>query len=165
MKHRVKNWVRDHAPDEKEGVVAPMMSIGRAAELTGLSVSALRKYEAAGLIMYHRTESGYRVLSEEDLIRIRLIQHLIKVKGLNLEGIRRLWALLPCWELKSCSAEARTGCPVLEGTNDPCWVVYEDEGGCDGGECRTCEVYRMAATCTEDLKKLVLDLLVNQKKR
>ncbi len=137
----------------------PIYSIGRAAEKTGLSVSALRKYEAAGLIVYYRTSNGYRMLSREDISRIQIIQHLIKEKGLNLEGIRRLWALLPCWELTGCSEEDWRKCPVRQGANDPCWVIHGDAGGCGRLACRTCEIYRMAATCTEDLKRLVLDLV------
>ncbi len=140
----------------------PVYTIGQAAELTGLSMSALRKYEAAGLIVYFRTESGYRLLSKEDITRIRLIQHLIKKKGLNLEGIRRLWALLPCWELTGCTEEEWGQCPVRQGVNDPCWVINSERGGCGQNKCRTCEIYRMAASCTEDLKRLVLDLLVKQ---
>jgi MerR family transcriptional regulator/heat shock protein HspR len=138
--------------------LAPAYPIGEAARATGLSESALRKYEAAGLIHYYRTSGGYRMLSDEDLGRIRLIQHLIKQKGLNLEGIKRLWAMLPCWELKGCEGENRTACPIMNGAMEPCWVIFKNEGCCDERECRTCEVYRLAAHCTEDLKRLVFHL-------
>ncbi len=163
MNQKMRDWVREHSPKDGVAVSSPIMGIGEAARLTGLSVSCLRKYEAAGLIIYHRKPKGHRRLSGEDLARIELIQHLIKVRGLNLEGIRRLWALFPCWELKSCPPESREDCPVLEGANSPCWVVLSRRNGCEGDLCRTCEIYRLAAACTEDLKQLVLDLLISQK--
>ncbi len=165
MRRQVKEWVKDHSISYSEDNVISGMTIGDAARETGLSGAALRKYEAAGLIFFARTEKGHRRVSHEDLIRIKLIQHLIKKKGLNLEGIRRLWALIPCWELKECSVEVRSNCKILSGTNDPCWVVHKHERGCNGHFCRDCEVYRMAAACTEDLKGLLLDLLVKKKKK
>ena len=76
----------------------PVMSIGVLAQRVGLSVSAVRKYEAEGLIIAHRSDSGHRLFSHEDTARVRNIQHMIH-GGLNLEGIRRMQALLPCWEL------------------------------------------------------------------
>jgi len=163
MKKQVKEWVRDHSPKSCQSDLSAGLSIGTAAKITGLSESSLRKYEAAGLVIFDRTESGHRRLSQEDLIRINLIQHFIKNKGLNLEGIRRLWALIPCWELKECSQEARSTCPVQQGANDPCWTLFSEEGGCDGLQCRSCEVYRMSASCTEDIKGLMLNLLVSKK--
>jgi MerR family transcriptional regulator, heat shock protein HspR len=146
-----------------DNLLDPIITIGEAAQITGLSDSSLRKYEAAGLIHYSRTRGGYRMLSPEDLERVRMIQRLIKVKGLTLEGIRRLWALLPCWEFKGCSAEERENCGVVgESSNDPCWVIQWNKGCCNEETCRECEVYRTAATCTEDLKSLVFDLLLGR---
>ncbi|MBS1261492.1 MAG: putative heat shock protein HspR [Calditrichaeota bacterium] len=138
-----------------------MITVGEAARITGLSDSSLRKYEAAGLIHYARTRGGYRMLSVEDLERVRMIQQLIKGKGLTLAGIRRLWSLIPCWELKACSAEERDRCAAIHDTvTEPCWVLREFSGCCERSQCRTCEVYRTAATCTEDLKQMLFELLL-----
>ena len=76
----------------------PVISIGILADKVGLSVSAIRKYERAGLIFSHRTNSGHRMFSFEDIERIKIIQYMIKVLGFNIEGIRRLQSLLPCWD-------------------------------------------------------------------
>ncbi len=147
----------------QDNLLDPVITIGEAAQITGLSDSSLRKYEAAGLIHYARTRGGYRMLSAEDLERVRMIQQLIKRKGLTLEGIRRLWALLPCWEFKGCSEVERANCGVVkESRNEPCWVIQNYEGCCGEETCRRCEVYRTAATCTEDLKSLVFDLLLGR---
>jgi len=131
------------------------MAIGAAARLTGLSESALRKYEAAGLIIYHRTPGNRRMLALEDLERIRLIQSMIKNKGLNVEGILRLLTLIPCWELKKCSREERDICPASVDSRRPCWVLRENKGCMGEPDCRCCEVYRFGAYCTEDLKSLI----------
>ena len=79
--------------DEAAGDWEPVISIGTAARKVNLSVSALRKYEREGLLLYYRTETGRRLLSRADLKRIRMIQHLIGELGLNMEGIR--WLQLP----------------------------------------------------------------------
>ena len=82
----------------------PLISIGVLAQKVGLSVSAVRKYENEGLIIAHRTPSGHRLFSHEDISRVRNVQHLIQDLRLNIEGIRRMQALLPCWELLPCPA-------------------------------------------------------------
>ncbi|MHC4802618.1 MAG: MerR family transcriptional regulator [Planctomycetota bacterium] len=83
-------------PDPQHGVNDPLISIGVLAQQVGLSVSAVRKYENDGLILAHRTDSGHRLFSYEDIGRVQNIQHLIQDLGLNTEGIRRMQALLPC---------------------------------------------------------------------
>ena len=72
----------------------PVISIGVLAQKVGLSVSAVRKYEAEGLIIAHRTASGHRLFSPEDISRVRNVHHMIQDSGLNVEGIRRMQALL-----------------------------------------------------------------------
>ncbi|MHC4796670.1 MAG: MerR family transcriptional regulator [Planctomycetota bacterium] len=136
----------------------PVMSIGTLAEKVGLSVSAVRKYENECLIIAHRTSSGHRLFSYEDIDRIRNIQRMIQNLGLNIEGIRRLQALLPCWELLPCNPKKREQCPAFKDTSRPCWMI---KGlGCNpshGNECRQCVVYRFGSLCTEQIKNLVHD--------
>jgi MerR family transcriptional regulator/heat shock protein HspR len=133
----------------------PVMSIGTIAEKVGLSVSALRKYEAGGLIIPHRTPSGHRLFSMEDIDRIKIIQHLIQNVGLNVEGIRRLQALLPCWEILSCPTDIRDACPSFEDLARPCWMIKGLDCAPKGNECRECMVYRFGSHCAEDVKHLL----------
>lgn len=155
MRRELKRWIDEHSPDSVEMLNEPVMTIGEAARATGLSESALRKYEAAGLILYHRSSGNVRVLSHEDLNRIHWIQKLIKEEGLNLEGIRRLWSLLPCWECKGCSPEQQKSCPELNDMSRPCWMVHRDLDPEHALDCRDCEVYQLATRCTDQLKFLV----------
>ncbi|MFH0882843.1 MAG: MerR family transcriptional regulator [bacterium] len=155
MRRELKRWMEEHNPTPPDMLTEPVMTIGEAARATGLSESALRKYEAAGLILYHRSSGNVRVLSHEDLTRIRWIQKLIKKEGLNLEGIRRLWALLPCWECRGCTTNEQRHCPELSDMNRPCWMVHRDLTPEKTMECRQCGVYRLATRCTGQLKFLV----------
>ena len=133
----------------------PVISIGVLAQKVGLSVSAVRKYENEGLIIAHRTDSGHRLFSHEDVDRIRNIHHLIQDLGLNLEGIRRLQALLPCWDLLPCSAETGKNCPAYRDNTRPCWTIKGLDCAPQGNECRRCVVYRFGSLCTEEIKTVV----------
>ncbi|MFH1723733.1 MAG: MerR family transcriptional regulator [Elusimicrobiota bacterium] len=132
-----------------------MIAIGTLAEKSGLSVSAIRKYEAEGLLIPFRTPSGHRLFSHEDMDRVKIIRHMIQELGLNIEGIRRLQALLPCWELVRCSEDKRSECPAYKDNSKPCWMVRGGDCSARGNECRSCAVYRFGSQCTEDIKRVV----------
>lgn len=136
---------------------SPVISIGVLAERVGLSVSAVRKYENEGLIIAHRTASGRRLFSQEDIRRVQNIQHMIQDLGLNLEGIRRMQALLPCWDLYPCRAETRGNCPAYQENTRPCWMFKGLDCAPQGNECRRCVVYRLGSMCTEEIKRLLHD--------
>lgn len=131
-----------------------VISIGTVAEKLGVSVSSIRRYEEAGLVIALRTPSGHRLFSYEDLQRIEKIRRIIHDLGLNIEGIRRLQALLPCWELLPCSPEIRDKCPAYQSNDRPCWMVKKHAmvGGC---VCRRCSVYRHGIKGILGIKQLV----------
>jgi MerR family transcriptional regulator/heat shock protein HspR len=135
----------------------PLISIGVLARKVGLSVSAIRNYEHEGLIIAHRTPSGHRLFSHEDITRVRTVQRLIQRLGLNIEGIRRMEALLPCWDLLPCTPEARTRCAAYKDNTRPCWMIKGIDCAPQGNECRQCAVYRFGSLCTEDIKQLLYD--------
>lgn len=135
----------------------PLISIGVLARDVGLSVSAIRKYESEGLIIAHRTDSRHRLFSQEDISRVRNIQHMIQDLGLNIEGIRRMQALLPCWDLLPCRGETRKSCPAYRDNTRPCWTIKGLDCAPRGNECRQCVVYRFGSLCTEDIKRLLHD--------
>ena len=133
----------------------PVISIGTLAKKVGLSVSAIRKYEEQGLLLSHRTESGHRLFSYEDIERLRSIQHLIKELGFNFEGIRRMQAILPCWDLLPCEKKVRDKCLAYKGSTKPCWMIKEAHCTLKGNECRKCLVYRFGSLFTEDIKDII----------
>lgn len=64
------------------------VGIGRAAELTGASVRALRYYQEVGLLAPACTGGGTRRYIPDDLARVRRIRELQEVLGFQLEEIR-----------------------------------------------------------------------------
>jgi len=143
--------------DVQREVDDPVISIGVLARKVGLSVSAVRKYENEGLVLAHRTGAGHRLFSHEDVRRVRNIQHMIQDLGLNIEGIRRMQALLPCWDLYPCDARTRESCPAYQENTRPCWTIKGPVCAPRGNECRRCVVYRFGSLCIEEIKRLLHD--------
>lgn len=139
------------------GFSDPVISIGVLAERVGLSVSAVRKYENEGLLIAYRTPSGHRLFSLEDIRRVEHIQRLIRDLGLNFEGIRRMQAMVPCWDVLPCDEASRKTCPAYQNTTRPCWAIKGMSCAPQGNECRRCHVYRLGSLCTEDIKHLLHD--------
>jgi MerR family transcriptional regulator/heat shock protein HspR len=103
----------------------------------------LRLYEDGGLIRPAR-KNNRRFYSSNDLQWINCVRYLIHEKGLNQEGMRRLLALIPCWELNNCTPEAKEECTAWTERSTPCWDLARKDG--DGGKkCHKCKVYLSAA--------------------
>ena len=79
-----------------------MLKIGELAELAGISRDALRFYEKHGLITpTARTDSGYRLYSKSDVLRISFILSAKEV-GFTLNEIHQLLELEVTKDDKSC---------------------------------------------------------------
>jgi MerR family transcriptional regulator/heat shock protein HspR len=81
----------------------PVYVISVAAELVSVHPRTLRIYEGEGLVRPARTPTNIRLYSENDLRRILWIRHLTQNLGVNLAGVRVLFAL-----------EERLGMRILE---------------------------------------------------
>ena len=64
--------------------------ISVAAELAGVHPQTLRIYERKGLLQPARTAGNTRRYSDRDIERLRMIQRLTQVEGLNLAGVRMI---------------------------------------------------------------------------
>ena len=125
-------------PDESR----PVYTIGVAAELLGVHPRTLRLYEQGGLLKPAR-RNNRRFYSNNDLKWIRCIRYLIHERGLNQEGLKRLLALIPCWQIKGCSEEERRNCKASTNRSAPCWEVASHY--CvEAKKCHQCEVYLAA---------------------
>ncbi len=140
---------------ETNSVVEKLYSIGQASRKLHLSSPTLRMYEHHGVLIPYKTKSGRRYYSDADIERVRCMRHMIKDVGLNLEGIRRLFALLPCWEIKQCSKKDRELCPVYLDSSKPCWTFKRVTCRKGSMDCKTCEIYLMSSTCTDRLKTIL----------
>jgi len=132
----------------------PLLTIGLAAERLGVSPMSLRSYERRGLVLPHKKESGHRYYSIHDVEILLCVREMIQREGLNIEGIRRIMSLIPCWQWKGCSAEDREGCPAYTETTAPCWSLAGTPCRRRGEDCRSCRVYREMPDCRE-LKAMV----------
>ena len=71
-------------------------TIGEVAEMIGESVSLLRFWEKEfPKLNPSKTEGGTRKYSRSDVTLIKMMHHLVKTKGLTLEGAREHLAKLP----------------------------------------------------------------------
>ena len=84
-----------------------MLQVGEVARKLGLNPQTLYFYERIGLIPApHRTESGYRLFSQEDIDRLAFITH-TKAMGLSLDDIKEILAAkdgadLTCQTVHDC---------------------------------------------------------------
>ena len=91
---------------EAEGIYV----ISVAARLLQMHPQTLRKYERAGLVSPSRTVGMLRLYSEEDIVRLRLIKHLVGEMGLNLAGVEVALAMFnQMLRLKSGLDQAKEG--------------------------------------------------------
>lgn len=74
--------LRLHGPDE------PVYTISVAARLLGVHPQTLRVLERYGLVCPSRTENNIRLYSENDLILLQRICHLMRVERINVAGIK-----------------------------------------------------------------------------
>ena len=86
--------------------------ISVAARLLHMHPQTLRKYERIGLIMPSRTGGMLRLYSEHDIVRLRLIKHLIEELGLNLAGVQLALGLF------TRLLDVRSGLAQVEGNDD-----------------------------------------------
>jgi len=110
VRERTSSWQRPAGRDASR----PVYVISVAAELVSVHPRTLRIYEGEGLVCPARTPSNIRLYSENDLRRILWIRHLTQNLGVNLAGIRILFAL-----------EERLGTRILE-------QLYNEPGAVQG---------------------------------
>ena len=110
MRERASSWQRPAGRDASR----PVYVISVAAELVSVHPRTLRIYEGEGLVCPARTPSNIRLYSENDLRRILWIRHLTQNLGVNLAGVRILFAL-----------EERLGTRILE-------QLYNEPGAVQG---------------------------------
>lgn len=135
----------------------PVYPISAAAKLLGISVHTLRMYEREGLIIPYKKDSHQRRYSEADLDRIECIRHAISESKISINGIKAIYSLIPCWEIRKCEEEIRKNCRAYLENTQACWSYKELNTHCDDCDCRECDVYKTYSACAnirELLKKV-----------
>ncbi len=75
-------------------VVEGVYVISVAARILDTHPQTLRKYERLGLVSPSRSIGMLRLYSAEDVLRVKLIKHMVDTLGLNLAGVEFALALL-----------------------------------------------------------------------
>lgn len=131
-------------PDESKQAI---YSIGTVARMLNISVQTLRMYEQRGLLVTEKSSGRQRMYSLADIRRIECLRNAINNEKISIEGIRRIHALIPCWEHIRCPLEQRERCPAYTSDSGGCWSFKHTKDVCAGKDCRGCEVYALATDC------------------
>jgi MerR family redox-sensitive transcriptional activator SoxR len=122
------------------------LTIGEVADRTGVTVSALRFYEAKGLIAAKRSDGGQRRFAREVLRRVAFIRVAQQV-GLSLDDVRAALASLPGERTPTVADWARvskTWRAALDERIKLLELVRDDLASCIGCGClslHTCRLY------------------------
>ena len=137
----------------------PIYTLSTISTLSGIPVHSIRQYVDKGLIIPYRKVSNRNLFSQVDILRLKYIHKLLIVNGLNIAGIRSVLALIPCWEVRKCSAVEREKCEAYHRDTFPCWEASEKGTLCKNTDCRECEVYRIVENYP-DIKSYLKTLIV-----
>ncbi len=127
---------------DEPGILPDAIPISDAAEQLGVSASTLRNYDSIGLTVFPRDRRGYRWVNGVEVERIARLREYMDANKLNLKSLVRLCALLPCWQIHSCSSEDRDKCAFVNSPSNPCWTHHRDSGGCLSQTCSECSIYK-----------------------
>lgn len=72
----------------------PLYTIGVAAKLVGLHQQTLRLYERLGLVTPTRVSGRIRLYSQADIQNIEYVVYLVRVKRVNLAGVRLIMEIV-----------------------------------------------------------------------
>jgi hypothetical protein len=136
----------------------PVYTLSTTSSLSGIHVHSIRQYIEKGLIIPFKKESNRNLFSQVDISRLKYIHKLLNLDGLNTAGIRRLFAIIPCWAITECSARERESCQAYNSDASPCWEASEKGTLCKNTNCRECEVYRIVENYP-DLKSFLKTLI------
>lgn len=129
-----------------------------ASRLSGVPGHSIRQYIDKGLLIPFRTKTDRHLFSEVDISRLKCIRKMISDGGLNIAGIKAMYSLIPCWEIRQCSTQDRIICEAYHQVNAPCWEASNKAPNCKNLDCRHCDVYKLPEEC-QDLKSLLKHLL------
>lgn len=132
----------------------PVLTIGAVAGQLGIAVPTVRLYEKEGLVVAHKTDSGRRMFSAHDVSRLQCVRRMITEHGLNINGIKQLMALIPCWDYRGGFDDDCRTCRVFSDFVGPCWNVRGVGAKCRHENCRDCPVYRLRFSC-DDMKEII----------
>jgi len=142
----------------------PIYPIRTAAKLLNISIHTLRMYEREGLIVPFKRESNQRLYSKEDIHRIKCIRNEISTSKISINGIKTIYAMIPCWDIVKCSENERKNCLSYNGSDSPCWTYDHSQNACGKKNCRDCPVYSEYSKCS-NVKELIKSYTIRINKK
>jgi len=139
----------------------PVYTLSIATRLSGIPDHSIRQYIDKGLLVPYKTATGRHLFSDVDISRLKCIRKMIHENGLNIAGIKAMYSLIPCWEIKSCTESDRSTCDAFTSSTYPCWEASNKGVACRNEDCRLCVVYRCPEKC-RDFKSLIKSYMHNQ---
>ena len=124
----------------------PVYTMSITSGLSGIPIHSIRQYIDKSLIIPFTKKTGRHLFSQVDVLRLKYIFKLLNEDGLNIAGIRSLFALIPCWAVRNCSSSEREKCEAFVSDKFPCWGAAEKGSECKNSDCRECDVYRIVET-------------------
>ena len=106
---RRKRKTRSAAAHGETKSGATFYQISVVAEMVETHPQTLRAYERAGLVEPQRSGNNVRLYSEDDVARVRRIQHLTQELGVNLAGVEVVFKLLGEMEKLRAQIESEDG--------------------------------------------------------
>jgi len=140
--------------DKMMNIYNPVLTIGTVAKQLDIAVQTVRLYEQEGLVLPHKTETGRRMYSMHDLERLHCVRRMITEYGMNLQGIKRIMSLLPCWEYKGGLDDQCRSCSSYYEAAGPCWNNPDVAEKCQNQNCRECPVYAVEFNC-QTMKQVI----------
>ncbi|HEX8832901.1 MAG TPA: helix-turn-helix transcriptional regulator [Abditibacteriaceae bacterium] len=102
---------------------SPLYHISIVAEMVATHPQTLRMYERMGLVSPQRTRNNIRLYSQDDVDRVRRIQHLTQELGVNLAGVEVVFKLLG--ELERVRAESEAMISEMQRSQREGWSKAE----------------------------------------
>lgn len=115
----------------------PLYSIAVAADIAGVSSRTLREYEKMGFIKPLR-KGDKRIYSNNDLHFISNVRFYLDEVGVTTMGLKLLYMMAPCWEIKQCG---RKECPAYGNFEKKCWDIIKHHDSWDWRSCESCPVF------------------------
>ena len=142
-------------PDKAQAVY----TLAIASKLSGVPTHSIRQYIDKELILPYRTSTGRHLFTDIDVKRLTVIKKYME-EGLNIAGIKSLYAQIPGYLINACSDETCNNCGAYQSSNIPCWIINKGKMKCGNKDCRDCDVYKMADPVA-DLKSYLVELKRN----
>lgn len=138
----------------KQQSTDPIYTLAVASKLSGIPTHSIRQYIDKGLILPCVTKTNRHLFSEVDVERLINIKKYIN-EGLNIAGIKSLYAQIPGFLINECQEKNCNVCESFLQANIPCWITNEEKVKCGNKECRECDVYKMTNPVVDLRKYLV----------